>query len=261
MDGSQVALADANLVDSFRAYARWQQGAHVEDRGGVMLFAGATHFSASFMNAAVRTDRNLPPAEAVQCAHEFFAPRNRGFTFVTRHHCDADLNAYLARIEFTQESDSPCLFVDVPLPDKALPTGARVVRVSSAAHIADIVAVGAEAYKAIGLHAKQVEAAFSRAQGVSDGQVEGVIAFVEDRPVSVAITVFSANSAGVYWVGTVPNARGKGFGELCTQRATNLGFSRGAKLVTLQASVQGNSVYRRMGFREYDRRYDFRRPE
>jgi ribosomal protein S18 acetylase RimI-like enzyme len=121
--------------------------------------------------------------------------------------------------------------------------------------------VGTEAYKDIGLPAKQAEAAFSRVQGVLDGQVEVVIAFLRDRPVSVAITVLSGESAGVYWVGTVPGARGKGFGELCTQRATNLGFSRGAKLVTLQASAQGNPIYRRMGYREYDRRYDFRRPK
>ncbi len=253
--------ADANLVESFRVYAHWQQGSLVEDADGMLLFAGATRFPASFMNAAIRTDSSLPPAQAVQRANEFFAPRDRGFTFVTRHHCDSDLNAYLALIEFTQESDSPCLFVDMPLPDKPIPSGVTIQNVNVAAHVQDIVTVGAEAYKHIGLPAKQAQAAFSNVQGVLDGSIEGILAYIDERPVAVALTIFSGNSAGVYWVGTVPSARGRGLGELCTQRATNLGFSRGAMLVTLQASPQGNPIYRRMGYQEYDRRYDFRRPK
>jgi len=253
-------LADANLIESFRAYARCQQDSELEERDGVLMMAGATRFPASFMNAAIRLDARVAPEQAVQRAQEFFAQRNRGFSFVTRKHCDADLNVYLAAAEFARESDAPCMLLEASLADAPLPHGVRVETLDSANRVADLIHVGANAYKAMGLPAKQAQAAFSRAAGLLEARVTGVIAYCDDEPVSMALTIHANDSAGVYWVGTVPNARGKGLGELCTRLATNAGFARGAGVVTLQASADGAPLYRRMGFREYDRRFDYRKP-
>jgi len=54
-------------------------------------------------------------------------------------------------------------------------------------------------------------------------------------------------------VGTAKHAERQGLAELCTRRATNIGFERGAKLVTLQASPGGEPIYTRLGYRIYDR--------
>jgi ribosomal protein S18 acetylase RimI-like enzyme len=59
--------------------------------------------------------------------------------------------------------------------------------------------------------------------------------------------------AGIYWVGTMPAARGKGLAELCTRAAGNAGFDMGARVASLQASVMGEPVYRRMGYIEVTR--------
>ena len=65
--------------------------------------------------------------------------------------------------------------------------------------------------------------------------------------------IFSHTIAGIYWVGTVSDARGKGLAETCVRAVTNEAFRRGAPLVVLQASKFGAPVYQRMGFTEFTR--------
>jgi ribosomal protein S18 acetylase RimI-like enzyme len=78
--------------------------------------------------------------------------------------------------------------------------------------------------------------------------------------VSTALTILSGEGAGVYWVGTAAHARRSGLGELCTRLATNAGFASGASVVTLQASPYGEALYRRLGYKTYDRLLRFRHP-
>ena len=67
------------------------------------------------------------------------------------------------------------------------------------------------------------------------------------------LTIFSGNGAGIYWVGTIPEAQRSGLGTLCTRVATNAGFQNGASVVTLQASPYGEPIYLRLGYKTYDR--------
>ena len=62
--------------------------------------------------------------------------------------------------------------------------------------------------------------------------------------------VLSHGIAGIYWVGITPEARKRGLAEACTRWVGNAAFERGARCVVLQASPQGEPIYRRMGYRE-----------
>ena len=55
------------------------------------------------------------------------------------------------------------------------------------------------------------------------------------------------------WVVTLPEYRGRGLGEACTRLVGNRAFELGARCVVLQASSQGEPIYRRMGYREITR--------
>jgi predicted GNAT family acetyltransferase len=66
--------------------------------------------------------------------------------------------------------------------------------------------------------------------------------------VAAAQTLLSHGIAGVYWVGTVDDARGRGLGEAVTRAVTNAAFDLGARANTLQASIMGEPIYRRMGY-------------
>jgi ribosomal protein S18 acetylase RimI-like enzyme len=81
-----------------------------------------------------------------------------------------------------------------------------------------------------------------------------------DQPLATALVIQSPDCAGVYWVGTMPSAQRLGLATACTTLATNVGFSAGASVATLQASPFGAPVYQRLGYRTYDRAKWLRHP-
>jgi ribosomal protein S18 acetylase RimI-like enzyme len=255
-------LSDANLVQSYREYARWQLPSATLEREGVFVFAGASRFPVSCINGAVRTDPNVDAEKAIALATEFFRAHNRGFTFVTRANADADFEQRLNEASFICDSDIPCLWIDKPVFVRPYPAGVRIEALTELRHVADIVTVTIAAYAETEFPEKQVRAMFSHPEGLLSTSVGGVIAYQDEAPVAAAITILSPTSmglsAGIYWVGTVPTARGKGLAEICAAMTTNIGFERGAKVVTLQASKLGDPIYRRMGYREYDRQRWYR---
>jgi len=80
--------------------------------------------------------------------------------------------------------------------------------------------------------------------------VYSVVAYLDGTPAAAAQTILSHGIAGVYWVGTIEEARGRGLGEAVTRAVTNEAFDRGATANSLQASVMGEPIYRRMGYEE-----------
>jgi hypothetical protein len=71
---------------------------------------------------------------------------------------------------------------------------------------------------------------------------------VGDRPVCTSALHATGPVAGIYWVATLPEARGRGFGEAVTWSAVRGGIALGCRFASLQASVMGRPVYERMGF-------------
>jgi ribosomal protein S18 acetylase RimI-like enzyme len=53
---------------------------------------------------------------------------------------------------------------------------------------------------------------------------------------------------GIYSVGTIPEARGKGIGSAITLRALLDARRRGYRVGLLQSSEMGYNMYRRLGF-------------
>lgn len=251
-------LADANLIESIREHARWQEPCEWIEADGVLLVAGCTALPVSYWNCVARTDSSVPADEVLAAARRFFGERGRKFNAFIRSGVDDDLNALLQAKGFELRSDSPCMIVDEPLAEPALPQGVRVEQFAEPRHIEDAAEVLADAYSVFGLPPAETKALFSQADRLLSPRVTGYIAYRDDKPASTAMTIFSGESAGLYWVGTAQHAQRSGLGEVCTRLATNAGFARGARVVTLQASPYGEPVYRRLGYRTYGRLHWYR---
>jgi GNAT superfamily N-acetyltransferase len=73
------------------------------------------------------------------------------------------------------------------------------------------------------------------------------LALLEDEPVAAALVHLDERAAGVYWVATLPWARGRGIGSAVVGRALADAATR-AEFAWLQTSRLGRPVYERLGF-------------
>jgi len=76
------------------------------------------------------------------------------------------------------------------------------------------------------------------------------IAYLGDRPIVSGILVLGDNMAGIYYVATVPDERGRGYGTAMMEHLLNLAKQRGYFLAGLEASHEGLNLYKRLGFKE-----------
>jgi GNAT superfamily N-acetyltransferase len=68
-------------------------------------------------------------------------------------------------------------------------------------------------------------------------------------PVSSGMSIVADGVAGVYFIGTVPEARGRGYGEAITARIHADATAAGCRAAILQSSPSGLHVYERLGYR------------
>ena len=71
------------------------------------------------------------------------------------------------------------------------------------------------------------------------------------KSVASSSVFFGAGVAGIYMVGTLPEARRKGIGTALTLQPLIEARSEGYQLGILHSSPDGYGVYKRLGFKEY----------
>lgn len=76
------------------------------------------------------------------------------------------------------------------------------------------------------------------------------VARVDGRPAGCTGAVDVEGDAGIYWVGTLPEARGRGVASGLMRQALLDARERGCETTSLQATAMGRPVYRRLGYRE-----------
>jgi hypothetical protein len=253
-------LADTNLLEAIREHARWQEPCECVEEDGVMMMAGPNAFPSAFRNCVVRIDAGVSPAKLLERARRFFMRRGRAFAIVVRNSRDRDIDEALRAAGFSPTGDSPCMLIESPLGEPAVPDKVRIERFSDQRHVQHALQINEQAYEAIKLPAHETRLFFGRPGALLSPRVVGFVAYRDNVPVSTALTILSNEGAGVYWVGTASHAWRSGLGELCTRLATNAGFANGALVVTLQASPYGEALYRRLGYKTYDRLLRFRHP-
>jgi ribosomal protein S18 acetylase RimI-like enzyme len=246
-------LSNENYLQSIRIHAGFQQPCEVQDHNGILLVAGASNFPGGYWNAAARDNVSVDPGELAQAARAFFAPRKRMYTFSVIGKQDGDLEEYLRDNEYEERFQIPCMSVTKPLHARETPDGVRIETMSSAKHLNDFVEVSVLAYAMLGLPEVHTRAMFSKPEAMLDKNIVGIIAYRGEEPLATSVAFTTGECAGLYWIGTRPNAQRLGLGALLTVESTNRAFDAGAKAVTLQASKFGEPVYQRLGFETYDK--------
>ena len=252
MAGQRLHL---NLIDSSRQLFELDGGAVIEAGDGWLFGAGSPSHPV-ISNAAFRSDDSVNPAELISRAKDFFAARGRGFSIWIRGDQpeDQDLTVAASEAGLQLVYEMPEMVLGSPVEEPPLPSGAELRQLSEVGQADDYWKVAAASYTSIGFP-PEVFAGYSNHDGLLAENVAAFIAYLDDEPVSIAMTIVSHGVAGIYWVGSLEQARGQGLGRAVTAVATNAGFELGADIASLQASPMGKPIYEAMG---YERVFDYR---
>lgn len=255
MAANGLERAHLNLVDSSRLFYELDPGAAIEAEPGWLFGAGsATHPVIS--NAAFRRDDSVDVEDFIARGREFFDARGRRFSIWLRaeQDADSDLAAAAEAAGFQAVFEMPEMLLDAPLPTEPLPAGAELRRLSDPDQAHDFWEVAKAAYATNGFP-PEVFAGYTRHEGLLAENVATFVAYLGGKPASIAMTIVNNGIGGVYWVGSLESARGKGLGRAVTVAATNAGFDLGGEIASLQASPMGRPIYAKLG---YETAFDYR---
>lgn len=77
------------------------------------------------------------------------------------------------------------------------------------------------------------------------------IGLLKGKPVGCASLFLAAGAAGIYYVGTLPDYRGRGIGKSMTTHCLKKAQEMNFRFAVLRASELGEPIYRKLGFQEY----------
>jgi hypothetical protein len=81
--------------------------------------------------------------------------------------------------------------------------------------------------------------------------VHAYLAYLDGEPVATSASLDAGGVTGLYFIGTLRPARGRGIGRAITLRPLLDAQERGLRTGILQASSMGVPVYRGLGFEQY----------
>lgn len=237
-----------NLIDSSRQLFELDPDAVIETGDGWLFGAGSPSHPV-ISNAAFRSNDSVDASEFISRAKDFFDTRGRGFSVWIRGDQpeDQDLTAAASEAGLQLVYAMPEMVLGSAVEEPRLPDGAELRQLSEAEQADDYWKVAAASYTSNGFP-PEVFAGYSKHDGLLAQNVAAFIAYLDDEPVSIAMTIVSHGVAGIYWVGSLERVRGKGLGRAVTAAATNAGFELGAEVTSLQASPMGKPIYEAMGY-------------
>lgn len=246
--------AHLNLVESSRLLFELDPGAAIEAGDG-WLFGAGTPSHPVACNTAFRSDDGLDAAELLAAALAFFGERERGFSLWVRSGSeDPDLVAAAEGRGFQCVYEMPEMLLHERAEERPLPDGVELRRLETPEQAEDYWRIAASSYTSIGFP-PEMFASYRNHEGLMAENLVAFLAYLDGEPVSIAMTIVTHGVAGIYWVGSLEAARGKGLGRAVTTAATNAGFDLGADVASLQASPMGRPIYEAMG---YETAFDYR---
>jgi predicted GNAT family acetyltransferase len=163
----------------------------------------------------------------------------------------ADLGKRLLAHGFAHTAEEPGMAADLTAldDDQTLPRGLRIEHIQDVETLETWGQVTSRAFdfpRELGNALFRIEA--SLCQHPSRRLYLGTL---EREPVATALLFLGAGVAGIYGVGTIPQARRQGIGNAMTLVPLLEARAMGYRVGTLHSSPMGLGIYQQLGFREY----------
>jgi ketosteroid isomerase-like protein/predicted GNAT family acetyltransferase len=236
---------DLNMWAMYADFARVGRGGEVWEPAGLTL---VRHPRGNFFTNNVMARDTVDVASVLLATREFFGRHAAPFSIWTRDHADRALADGLAAKGFHEAFSLPGMVLLGDPGTQRKPAELKIRPTVDEEGRRAYLEVTAESYAIYGQQRETAEDVFASVESVCAPHVQGLVGWVDGRPVAAAMAYVSHGVAGIGWVGVVTEARGKGYAAAVTWAALREGFRRGGAFANLQASPMGRPVYETMGF-------------
>ncbi|MDP9193993.1 MAG: GNAT family N-acetyltransferase [Acidobacteriota bacterium] len=245
---------DVNAIETisrncFRSFANFP-GAELIDDGRV--FGVMSHLPITFFSGIATTclDSNEIDRE-VESIIDIFRARQCAFRWwLTPSTQPQGLGAVLAAHGMRHAYDAPGMAADLMAVDLDAPPPAMVTirKMANATELQHWLAVFVAAFERSPEEGEHWLDAYIRCGFGDDAAWTHFVGDLGDEPVATTSVLVEGALAGIYFVATLPAARGRGIGAAVTRAAMRYARDAGATRAALQSSDLGYSVYRSLGF-------------
>jgi GNAT superfamily N-acetyltransferase len=251
--GDPLSAFDRNRLEANRIFMGLSDtGEYVEERDVAIASCGLPVEALNWGFLKPPYDAPLATAATVR---SYFDRRRLPFRLAFR----AEARRELAELEcagWRHEADPTpgmALAIPVAFPEAPEALSIRQVRTSD-----EMVAFREAAFRGFGYPVPAARL-FINERFLSLPRVRLHAGFVGDEVVATSILIATDAVAGIYWVATLEEQRGRGYGAALTWAAVAGGRELGCRVASLQASKMGCPVYARMGF-EHVLDYEYLHP-
>jgi ribosomal protein S18 acetylase RimI-like enzyme len=233
------------LEESLKRLAGVLEDARYEQREGYTFLAFPTFPVRDLNGMWVDSDEAAAHIETARAeAKELGTP----FSIMVRERRSPEVERAAAELGFEPTVRIPGMAVTADELNEPAAPDVEVLRVETADGLAQALAVGAAGF---GIPADLAASVYSLEVAELEG-LEYYLARADDRDVATAAGYTIGEGVAIFSVATAPEHRGKGYGTAVTAQAVRDGFNVGATFAALQSSSLGESVYKRLGFREVE---------
>lgn len=244
-----VQALEANLFSYFTNFGRTPLG-EIHESSNILYFS--TDIASFFHNGVFRARLLGSEVEkAIAEVIEYFAAKQVPFCWWTSNSTQpANLGKYLKAQGLQDLGNFPGMAMDLSnLTSRNCPKDLEIIRVEDRTSLESWLKIAAIAFN-IPIELVQELLPLESSLGFGSDRYIRYLALWQKTPVAISALYLDAGVAGIYFVATLPEARGQGIGTHVTQTALEAAQELGYRVATLQASAMGKNIYQRLGFQE-----------
>ena len=250
-----AAAADANLVTHVSWVQQRTPGMRVVDTGGLVLVDSGLPCDTFNVVCRARLAQDAAQAQ-VRAAVDYFAGAGRPFAWwLSPADQPADLGEILCAVGLQHAETELAMAAELAtLGDADLaPGGLQIRRVRTAAELHDFAQVIAVSWTPPDADVLRFYELAAPALLDEDAPLWLYVGYLGEAPVATSELVIGGGVVGLYNVVTRLGYRRRGFGTALVLQPLLNARARGYRTAILQASAEGVSVYRRLGFEAFGR--------